>query len=643
MGLDPRKLYKDIMGLIDWLFLPSDAKTLALHSKQVQACKAAATESDFARLLSSAEKNSTPVDQAKLPEESNDLMSALNKIQAEMDPAKPAASSSEPENKDTDLSRTAAHKPAFLAWQFLDSNPDLRQELIDKADGLQRWAVHPEQSNDLMSALNKIQAEMDPAKPAASSSEPENKDTDLSRTAAHKPAFLAWRFLESNPALRQVLIDKADSLQGWVVHPEQSNDLISALNKIQAEMDPAKSSASSSEPENKDTDLSQAAALKLALLAWRFLDSNPALRQDLELNLDSNKQDIQGTTGRGQGDITKQTRLNPELVSSISHLLQRIQALHAGAEAAQGGINPQAKAADKNSWTEMVQSLMQINLKTDLIKAELHKPSEPAVHIVQAGANHAGTNKSGEHARLEGTFQGDALSFVSKSLFSGTDKEALSDQGRNLLAGTALLHTNSAGQGQSGSGPGLNFGHYLHSAADQGSGPGSITANNGNSPGLNPQGLPVQGFESRAFAAQQVFEQNVMDQVRFRLQQGLRSGQQEIVVRMHPRELGMVRLSLVAEDGNLRAHLHVQSQNVQDVLERNMSRLRESLAEQGLNLQDFAFSSEDQSNTKQDKELQHEQYARSKGSARALSDSEPLYHGRDTATKNIRDGLSLRI
>jgi flagellar hook-length control protein FliK len=152
-----------------------------------------------------------------------------------------------------------------------------------------------------------------------------------------------------------------------------------------------------------------------------------------------------------------------------------------------------------------------------------------------------------------------------------------------------------------------------------------------------------QGF-TQASATQQVFEQSMVDQVRFRLSQGLRSGQQEVVVRMHPRELGEVRLSLTSDDGNLRAHLHVQSQQVQDVLERNMPRLREALAEQGIEVNDFVFSSGEQEQETEYRTFEQERWAGGQPGPGSTSPSAAEMHtGTEQAGYRPEQGLSVRI
>ncbi|MBN2644259.1 MAG: flagellar hook-length control protein FliK [Desulfuromonadaceae bacterium] len=63
-----------------------------------------------------------------------------------------------------------------------------------------------------------------------------------------------------------------------------------------------------------------------------------------------------------------------------------------------------------------------------------------------------------------------------------------------------------------------------------------------------------------------------------------------VTVRLHPEELGELQLRMVMEGEQLKVHLHAQTQQVQEVLEKNFPRLREALQDQGLTVEDFQVS-----------------------------------------------------
>jgi hypothetical protein len=71
-----------------------------------------------------------------------------------------------------------------------------------------------------------------------------------------------------------------------------------------------------------------------------------------------------------------------------------------------------------------------------------------------------------------------------------------------------------------------------------------------------------------------------------------------IRLRLHPAELGSVRLDLIVEGDRVRAHLQAQTQQVQEVLGRHLPQLREALQQQGLIVDEFRVdvqTSQDQS------------------------------------------------
>jgi len=69
-----------------------------------------------------------------------------------------------------------------------------------------------------------------------------------------------------------------------------------------------------------------------------------------------------------------------------------------------------------------------------------------------------------------------------------------------------------------------------------------------------------------------------------------RAESSSVTVRLHPEELGELQLRMVMEGDQLKVHLHAQSQQVQDVLERNFPRLRDALQDQGVTVEDFQVS-----------------------------------------------------
>jgi flagellar hook-length control protein FliK len=88
-------------------------------------------------------------------------------------------------------------------------------------------------------------------------------------------------------------------------------------------------------------------------------------------------------------------------------------------------------------------------------------------------------------------------------------------------------------------------------------------------------------------SGQQVAESQIFDQVVTRMSGSFNGESGRMVLRMQPAELGSLKLELMVEGDRIRANLQAQSQQVQEVLERNLPQLRSALAEQGLKIDQF--------------------------------------------------------
>jgi hypothetical protein len=128
-----------------------------------------------------------------------------------------------------------------------------------------------------------------------------------------------------------------------------------------------------------------------------------------------------------------------------------------------------------------------------------------------------------------------------------------------------------------------------------------------------------------------------------------------LTLRMHPQELGDLKLDLILEQDKIRVNIQSQTQVVQDVLETHLPRLREALEAQGLKVGDMQLSLDFQQqegsesfrqfNTGQDSRQRHFQFS-GQGENSHLPDQtgslarEHSGAGRQNA---IKTGLSLRI
>lgn len=84
---------------------------------------------------------------------------------------------------------------------------------------------------------------------------------------------------------------------------------------------------------------------------------------------------------------------------------------------------------------------------------------------------------------------------------------------------------------------------------------------------------------------------------RFTVNRTLESG--NITLKLHPEELGELRMEIKVEQDNIKAHITTQNPQVQEILDRHLPRLREALEQQGLNLEHMkvTVASEDGSNS----------------------------------------------
>lgn len=91
-------------------------------------------------------------------------------------------------------------------------------------------------------------------------------------------------------------------------------------------------------------------------------------------------------------------------------------------------------------------------------------------------------------------------------------------------------------------------------------------------------------------SGQLVAESELLGQVLGRLQVGARRESSSISLKLNPEELGEVKLDLLVEKDRVKALIVTQNQQVQEVLERHLPRLREALQQQGLKLEELQVS-----------------------------------------------------
>jgi len=142
----------------------------------------------------------------------------------------------------------------------------------------------------------------------------------------------------------------------------------------------------------------------------------------------------------------------------------------------------------------------------------------------------------------------------------------------------------------------------------------------------------------------------IVEQVVNRVNLSGASGETSLSLLLHPKELGEVRVELISGKDGLRAHLHSQSQMVQDVLERNLPRLREAFESQGLKVSDLQVSCDDRRNGGNAAFQQREQgqmpqapYRMANSVARAAEAEWPGNLGATGSGWSATPGFSLRV
>jgi flagellar motility protein MotE (MotC chaperone)/flagellar hook-length control protein FliK len=87
----------------------------------------------------------------------------------------------------------------------------------------------------------------------------------------------------------------------------------------------------------------------------------------------------------------------------------------------------------------------------------------------------------------------------------------------------------------------------------------------------------------------QIQEGNILHQVlhKFRISQHLQDSR--LVMKLHPAELGDLKIDVQLKDGTINANILAQTQQVQDILEKNMPRLKALMEEQGLIVNEIAI------------------------------------------------------
>jgi flagellar hook-length control protein FliK len=87
-----------------------------------------------------------------------------------------------------------------------------------------------------------------------------------------------------------------------------------------------------------------------------------------------------------------------------------------------------------------------------------------------------------------------------------------------------------------------------------------------------------------------VQDQEVLQQFVERFQLSRKDADTKIQLKLHPAELGEMKIDLTVKEGSIRANVVAQSQHVQQILERNLTKLKSTLEQQGFNVEEITVT-----------------------------------------------------
>ena len=94
-----------------------------------------------------------------------------------------------------------------------------------------------------------------------------------------------------------------------------------------------------------------------------------------------------------------------------------------------------------------------------------------------------------------------------------------------------------------------------------------------------------------------VYEEDIMHQVAERFQIFKQQSDTRLTLKLHPAELGELQIDLTVKEGSIKANVLAQSQQIQEIVERNLPKLRNSLAEQGFTIEEILVTTQSDSIT----------------------------------------------
>lgn len=99
---------------------------------------------------------------------------------------------------------------------------------------------------------------------------------------------------------------------------------------------------------------------------------------------------------------------------------------------------------------------------------------------------------------------------------------------------------------------------------------------------ISVQGGSDQPAPNRHFSSQQ--QQQIFNQLSLAVARGMKSGEHHLTLRLHPVELGDVKVDLVLKGGEISAHFNIASSRVKETLEASMDEFRQEMEQKGINI-----------------------------------------------------------
>jgi len=128
-----------------------------------------------------------------------------------------------------------------------------------------------------------------------------------------------------------------------------------------------------------------------------------------------------------------------------------------------------------------------------------------------------------------------------------------------------------------------------------------------------------------------VHDNVVLQQVAERFQMQMQNQETKLRIQLQPAELGKLDINLTVKEGSIRAHVVAQSGQVQELLERNMTKLKGILENQGFSIEEIIVSTASESISNSD--LFHDQATRHQNPAGTKS------HFSDTPFSDTLDSI----